>query len=213
MSLFKGYLFDLDGTLLDTPTSFEKMFFELEWITEPLTPTAKFLCGIDTRALLDYLLGHELGDIRKHHEYFLAYYDKNLDRFTTFYPGAIELLTEIKQNQRKVGIISNKEHHFCEKINELFNLDLDIMLGSGVLGYKKPHPAPLLYGANQLELKPYECIYVGDMPTDLRASHLALMHGVFARYGCYLEFNPHYHYRQEVDSVSEISTIFLHKTE
>jgi phosphoglycolate phosphatase len=208
MALFKGYFFDLDGTLIDTASSFEKILFELEWIKTPLDSTAQFLCGVDTRALIDYLLGHDIGDTKDHHRLFINHYEHHLDKFVIFYPDAIKLLETIKASKITVGIISNKDDPLCQKIAKIFELDLDLVLGSGVLKYKKPHPAPLLHAALKLNLHPHDCLYVGDMPTDLRAADLALMHSLFASYGCYLQFDPHFHYRNEIKQLKDMLGIF-----
>jgi hypothetical protein len=47
------------------------------------------------------------------------------------------------------------------------------------------------------------------MLTDLRAAQLSLMHAIFARYGCYLHFDPHFHYRSEIESLNDIAELLL----
>lgn len=39
----------------------------------------------------------------------------------------------------------------------------------------KPHPEPLLLAANQLDVRPEECAYIGDVATDLAAARDARM--------------------------------------
>lgn len=39
----------------------------------------------------------------------------------------------------------------------------------------KPHPDPLLLAAKRLGFKPSECVYVGDMPSDIKAARAAGM--------------------------------------
>ena len=210
MSLFKGYFFDLDGTLIDTSACFEKILLDLNLITTPFDATAKFLCGVDSRALIDYLLGHEYGDINNLHAEFIDYYDSNLALYTFFYPGAQDLLISLKKNNLKTAIISNKDNVLCQKIAKIYDLHVDIVLGSGFLNHKKPHPAPLLYTMAKTRLSPKECCYIGDMPTDLRAARLALMPGYFARYGCYHYFDENFSYSREINSLSELEKMLVH---
>jgi phosphoglycolate phosphatase len=47
----------------------------------------------------------------------------------------------------------------------------------------KPHPAPLLAGAEALAILPEQCVYVGDAERDIIAGRAAHMHTLFAAYG------------------------------
>ena len=212
MSYFKAYLFDLDGTLVDTAAGYEQLLFELEWIKSPLDNTAKYLSGVDVRALIDYLFYGVQIDIAERTQFFLDYYSANLHRSILFYPGALDTLETLKKHKLVVGIVSNRNNIYCQQIQKIYDLNLDIFMGSGIIPYRKPHPAPLLYAANKLNLKTTECFYLGDMPTDLHASHLALMHAAYCRYGCFHFFDPHFHYRQEIDSLEDITKTFLHRS-
>ena len=49
--------------------------------------------------------------------------------------------------------------------------------------HPKPHPAPLLEAARQLQLDPRHCIYVGDDERDIIAGRAAGMPTVAAAYG------------------------------
>ncbi len=204
MSIFKGYFFDLDGTLIDTAAGFEQLLIDLQWIEKPLDPIAQFLCGVDTRALLDYLLGHELVNISSLHSEFIQHYNKKIESYTFFYQDALDVLKILKELGKKTAIISNKNNISCQKIASIFKLNVDYVIGSGILPNKKPHPEPLLYVAHQLNIHPFDCFYLGDMPTDLRSARYALMNGFFARYGCYLHFDKNFKYYKEIDSLTDM---------
>ncbi|WP_169507466.1 HAD family hydrolase [Paenibacillus harenae] len=44
-------------------------------------------------------------------------------------------------------------------------------------------PIPLLQLAEKLNLQPEKCLYVGDQPTDIQATHAANMTGIAALWG------------------------------
>jgi phosphoglycolate phosphatase-like HAD superfamily hydrolase len=47
----------------------------------------------------------------------------------------------------------------------------------------KPSPVPLLQLAEKPTVKPIECLYIGDQPTDIQATHSANMVSVAALWG------------------------------
>lgn len=209
MGHFNTYLFDLDGTLIDTTKTFEVLLKDLGWLNRKLTDTEVFLCGVDSRALLDYIFGPEVGDTSNMHHKLITHYDAHMPEVTFFYPHARELLRNLKEQGYKVGIVSNKNHQLCQTLNDHFKLNLDIFLGSGIVGIKKPHPAPLLYACRELGVLPHQSFYLGDMPSDLLAARYSCMHAGFARYGGYLGFDKDFHYHREIDSLEEFYDMIL----
>lgn len=203
MPHFNAYLFDLDGTLIDTIKTFETLMADLGWLETPLDPTEIFLCGVDSRALIDYRFGREVGDIGPMHAQLIKLYHDNMADVTFFYPYARELLSSLRARGAQVGIISNKDHSLCMNLQEHFNLDLDIFLGSGIVGIKKPHPAPLLYACRELNRRPQDCFYLGDMPSDIEAARYSCMPVGFARYGGYLAFDKDFHFHREIDKLED----------
>jgi phosphoglycolate phosphatase len=57
------------------------------------------------------------------------------------------------------------------------------VVGGDTTPHPKPHPAPLLEAARQLDIAPEDCIYVGDDERDIRAGQAAGMGTVAATYG------------------------------
>lgn len=209
MAHFQAYLFDLDGTLIDTTKTFEVLLADLGWLNRPLSHTEIFLAGVDSRALIDYLFGHEVGDTSQMHQQLIARYDAHMPDVTFFYPYARELLSALRHTGYKVGIVSNKNHKLCQRLNEHFRLDVDLFLGSGIVGIKKPHPAPLIYACNELGVLPQRSFYLGDMPSDLQAARYCCMPAGFARYGGYLAFDKEFRYHREIDSLEEFYHMML----
>lgn len=53
---------------------------------------------------------------------------------------------------------------------------------------RKPHPGPLFYACEQLQVAPARCLFVGDAPRDVEAGQRAGMGSVVALFG-YIEAN------------------------
>jgi phosphoglycolate phosphatase len=206
----RAVFFDLDGTLIQSAQGFEKVFSELQLEAPPFDSTANFLAGVDWRALIDYLFRDRPKDIPDIYIAFLKYYEAHIHNLSQFYPHAEETLARLKENGIITGIISNKNHPQCLLLNQFLDFRVDILLGSGVIPFKKPHPAPLIRACYELDLKPWECLYIGDMPTDLEAAALAGMHGVYARYGLYHAFNKKFSSKISIDSLPEIFDFLGH---
>ncbi len=204
MRQIRAVFFDLDGTLIATAEGFQQAFRNLGLNPLPFDHMATFLAGVDWRALIDYVFRKEPDKIHQIRRDFERYYSQNLMNLTSFYPHARETIVALKSQGLIVGIISNKGHELCCSMDRALQFDVDFLLGSGEIPFKKPHPAPLLQACLAMDVLPRQCLYVGDMPTDLEAARWAGMHGIYARYGLHHYFNPQFMAEYEIDSLSEI---------
>ncbi len=200
----RAVFFDLDGTLIETAQGFQRVFSTLGLHPIPFDAMANFLAGVDWRALIDYLFRKEPDKIHQIRIDFDACYSQNILKFTTWYPHAQSVIRALKDQGVIVGIISNKGHELCSSIDQSLHFDVDFLLGSGQISFKKPHPAPLVHACKVLKLLPRECLYIGDMPTDLEAARWSGMQGVYARYGLHHYFNPQFQSEHEIDSLEDL---------
>ncbi len=200
----RAVFFDLDGTLIETAQSFQKVFLQLGLSPLPFDAMANFLAGVDWRALIDYLFRKEPEKIHQIRIDFDKYYSKNILELTSLYPDVHETIAALKSEGIIVGIISNKGHELCANIDKLLSFDVDFLLGSGKIPFKKPHPGPLLQACLDMNVLPRECLYIGDMPTDLEAARWAGMNGIYARYGLHHYYNPQFYCDHSIDSLKEI---------
>lgn len=203
----RAVFFDLDGTLIETAQGFEQAFANLGLNPLPFDTMANFLAGVDWRALIDYVFRKEPDKIHQIRIDFDKYYSEHLLELTSLYPFVRETIADLRRQGILVGIISNKGHELCCSMDAFLNFDVDFILGSGQIPFKKPHPAPLLQACLKMKILPRECLYVGDMPTDMEAARWAGMQGVYARYGLHHYFNPQFHWENEIDSLREVLTL------
>lgn len=204
----RSVFFDLDGTLIQTAQGFEKAFIDLGLEPEPFDGMANFLSGVDWRALIDYVFRNRQDDIHDIRIAFAKYHDEHMADLSSYYPHALETLLQLKKLGFTTGIISNKNHEQCLILNESFQFPVDFYMGSGAeIPFKKPHPAQLLLACKKLNLNPWECLYIGDMPTDLEAASWAGMTGVYARYGLHHHFNPSFTSKINIDCISDVFSL------
>ena len=199
----QALLFDLDGTLIDTAQGFKALLHDLQWDIKDFDNMSHYYSGLNLQALLEHILIDTTNIENKLNEFIDAYYN-HIEKYTFFYPGVIEGISLFTDNNIKWGVVSNKEHNQCVKICQQFNLNPNFLLGSGVIPFKKPHPAPLIKAAKKIKVKPYNCYYFGDMPTDMQASEHALMNGVYCHYGCYQYLDPCYTYSRVCHNFSDL---------
>jgi HAD superfamily hydrolase (TIGR01509 family) len=82
-------------------------------------------------------------------------------------------------------VVTNKSERFTLPLTRampLFNTAHTIVSGD-TTPHSKPHPAPLLEAARQLDIVPARCVYVGDDERDIVAGRAAGMPTVAAAYG------------------------------
>lgn len=199
----QALLFDLDGTLIDTAQGFKVLLNDLGWDTKEFDSMAHYYSGLNLQALLEHVLVDTSNIEQKLNDFVEKYYE-DIEKYTFFFPGVIEGIQYFTDKNIKWGIVSNKEHNQCVKICQQFNLEPNFLLGSGVIPFKKPHPAPLVKAAKKIGVKPYNCFYFGDMPTDIQASEHALMNAVYCHYGCYQHLDPCYTYSRVCHSFNDL---------
>jgi 2-phosphoglycolate phosphatase len=186
----QAVFFDLDGTLADTAEDLvnpvQAMLADrgLAPISfESLRPFA----SMGARGLIGRGFGLTPAD-----EAFAALRDEFLQRYerdmlvrTQLFPGMDAVLEALEAAGIPWGVISNKIERYVKQI--LVGLGLDervcCAIGGDTTAHAKPHPAPLLHGAELAGADPTRCVYVGDDLRDIQAGRSASMRTVAACYG------------------------------
>ena len=169
----KAVIFDVDGTLLNT---YEDLASAVNYaLKEKGYPTHKAECfkqfagnGTDVmlwRALPENVRnGETVAEIKP---LYLEYYDAHTGEFTRPYEGTKELISTLKNMGLKLGVVSNKIDFMTQiVIKEYFGDVFDYVLGQKDNVPVKPDPAMVFETMNALQVKPEECIFVGDSGVD-----------------------------------------------
>jgi N-acetyl-D-muramate 6-phosphate phosphatase len=183
-------LFDLDGTLIDSAPDLgaaaDKMRTDRGLASLPLA-LYRPMAGAGARGMIAVAFGFTPDDARfpELKEEFFRNYEARMTENTTVFDGVAELITRIGQAGFKWGVVTNKSARFTVPLTKampLFDTAQTIVSGD-TTPHSKPHPAPLLEAARQLDVAPGRCIYVGDDERDIVAGRAAGMPTVAAAYG------------------------------
>lgn len=190
MNNISAVLFDLDGTLLDSAPDLgaaaDKM--RTDRALEPL-PLSQYrpMAGAGARGMIAVAFGLTPQDAKFEalKEEFFSNYEALLLKSTYAFDGVAELIACISAAGLKWGVVTNKAARFTVPLTQamsLFTTAQTIICGD-TTSHAKPHPAPLLEAARQLDLPPNCCVYVGDDERDIIAGRAAGMPTVAAAYG------------------------------
>jgi N-acetyl-D-muramate 6-phosphate phosphatase len=183
-------LFDLDGTLIDSAPDLgaaaDKMRIKRGMPSLPFE-LYRPMAGAGARGMLGVAFGMspdhpEFAALR---EEFFVNYENCMTERTSAFKDVPELIAQLRARGLSWGVVTNKSMRFTGPLTRGMSLfaTAAAVVGGDSTPYAKPHPAPLLEAARQLNLDPGHCIYVGDDGRDVHAGRAAGMGTVAARYG------------------------------
>ena len=94
--------------------------------------------------------------------------------------GAERIVESLSSYGLKIGLVTSTRRQYLEiKMQPLKNAGVDTLFEAIITSddteKKKPAPDPLITCAQQLDIKPGDCVYVGDTTTDIKAGKAAGM--------------------------------------
>jgi N-acetyl-D-muramate 6-phosphate phosphatase len=181
-------LFDFDGTLADTAGDLAAAVnrMRVKRGLEPLpAASARPYSSMGARGLLRIGFDMTPEDPRYSamREEFLDAYGENVCVETCLFSGIDQVLAGLERRRLRWGIVTNKSRRFTERLVPLLGIRPDCVVCGDSTPHLKPHPAPLLLAAQQLDLSPESCIYVGDDLRDMQAARAAGMRCIAVGYG------------------------------
>ena len=170
---FSAYIFDLDGTLLDTLRDLANAVnyaMREKNYPERTTEEIRSFIGNGIRMLIKRAVPKDTSD--KDYDETLAiftqYYLAHIADFTKPYDGIIEVVKKIKADGCKVAVVSNKAHEAAQKVVKSFFGDMfDVVVGKMEKFPTKPAPDSVIYVMKSLGLEKDKCVYIGDSDVDV----------------------------------------------
>jgi pyrophosphatase PpaX len=186
MPPLQTFLFDLDGTLIDSVRLILDSYHHTlaahglpprsddEWLRGVGTPlTAQFAEWRDS-GLLDAL-------VATYREYNLAHHD----RMVTVYPGVVAAVTAIRRAERATGLVTSKNRSGALRGLTLARLEqlMDVLVCADEVTNPKPHPEPVQKALALLRADARESVYVGDSIHDMMSGRAAGVRTAAALWG------------------------------
>lgn len=190
----KFIMIDLDGTLVDSVPDLTKSVDEMmlkiggkpygekkvrNWVGNGVQKLV-------ARALMNKLEGEVDKDLyNKAYPIFLELYKKNNAKKSRLYDGVLEALDFIKNNNFKLGCVTNKAEAFTiPLLKELKIFDkFEIIISGDTLERKKPDPLPLTHAAEFFNENPKDGLLIGDSISDIKAARAAGFKVICMSYG------------------------------
>ena len=183
VSLPKGIIFDLDGTLIDSApdiaAAVNKVIATLG--REPLSVAyVDGFIGEGARSMLRRIfadLGIETSaeDLERHLADYLNHYQAGPVARTQFYADVEGDLRRLKAAGIRLGICTNKPHDLTRIVLDGLGVSglFDAVRGADAVERRKPDQAHLMAVVDAMELAREDIYYVGDTEIDRACAHAA----------------------------------------
>lgn len=175
MNKYKAVIFDMDGTVLDTKQDIAHAANHtlISLGGKPLSNEEIYKCvGYGIRSLVMQSLPSQNPEaVQKGIQFFADYYEEHCTDETAFYPGARELVVELRSRKIKCAVLTNKPHVYADLILKRLGAEdlFDFVLGAEH-GYPlKPDPRTTNQVLQALQVFPENALIVGDTSVDLHA--------------------------------------------
>ena len=183
MKKIKACIFDLDGTLLDTPRGIAyhiNEVFTSEGLGTISVDLARALMGQGAYDLITMSLSHvgvcDRAEIDRIFQKYIAQYNSAPDMLVEVYDGVRELIDELRAMGIKLAVLSNKQHAATVAlVKKYFGDSFDMVLGGrdGIALKPDPESAYAIY--EHFGVTGDECAYVGDSEPDVHMAQNAKM--------------------------------------
>jgi phosphoglycolate phosphatase len=188
-----AYIFDLDGTLVDTAPD---LLTTLNTILahegcRPIEPgVLRQLVGRGARVLITEALklnGKSVDPVRLEvlFETFLQDYVSHIAAASRPFPGVVETLAALKSQGVRMGVLTNKPHDPSLKLIRALRLDgyFGAVFGQGARPYLKPDPRLFDAILEELGGPGAGVAMIGDSITDVETARLAGVPVILVSYG------------------------------
>ncbi len=175
MKRYRGYLFDLDGTLIDTAPDLNRAqnaALAAYGYAPASEDDTRHWVGHGARVLLEQALkaqdaGNEHLDAL--HAAFLDHYSANIAIGSAPYPRVVETLNALRAAGSALAVVTNKNEALSAQLLEALGLTerFDTLIGGNTAAAPKPDAAPAALACERLQLDASQVLFVGDSTTDV----------------------------------------------
>lgn len=176
---YSTYIFDLDGTLLDTLADLATAVnyaLRQHGMPEHTIDDVRRFVGNGVRKLMERAIpdGEKNPDFEATFATFREYYMHHSLDTTRPYPGIIETLEALKEQGCRLAVVSNKMMAATKELCQHFFADtIEVAIGENEAAgiRKKPAPDTVFEALRQLGEEKDSAVYVGDSDVDLETAN------------------------------------------
>lgn len=170
---FAAYIFDLDGTLLNTIADLaSSLNHALQANDQPQRSVEEVRCfvGNGVRKLIERAVPHGTSPqlVETILEDFQNYYLVHSCDYTQPYDGVLSMLQTLRLQNKKIAVVSNKydaaTKYVCERY---FGNLIDVAIGESEIISRKPSPDGVNEALRLLGVEASDAVYIGDSDIDI----------------------------------------------
>ncbi|MCZ6618483.1 MAG: phosphoglycolate phosphatase [Gammaproteobacteria bacterium] len=178
---YRGYLFDLDGTLVDTAPDIGVALntaLERKGYQPASDDHTRHWVGHGARVLLEQALEHQqqpFDAVEEMLEIFITHYAEHIADRSTLYPDVVASLAALRARGAKLALVTNKLTSLSVALLEALELQkfFDVLVCGDNTHKPKPAGDPAIYAGKRLHLGMDEVLFVGDSQTDVACARAA----------------------------------------
>ena len=174
---YDTYIFDLDGTLLDTLTDLAascNYALLQHGMAQRTIDEVRMFVGNGVKKLMERAIPDGLANPQFDEVYqcFRQHYLKHGLDHTAPYPGVLPMLAELKRRNKKIAVVSNKFYRATEELcKHFFDQYVEVAIGEREGIKKKPAPDTVLEALAQLGVTGDNAVYIGDSDVDIATAN------------------------------------------
>jgi len=169
--VFSTFLFDLDGTLIDSVELILRSYrHTLRTHRGMVPPDDLWLKGLGTPIRVQ--LRQWTDDPTEIEEMAATYSVYNLEHHDALvrpYDGVVNAVRGLKEEGKRLGLVTSKVRSGATRGLKVAGLEpaFDVIVGADDVQHPKPHPEPVLAALDRLGARPGEAVFIGDSRHDL----------------------------------------------
>ncbi|MGB5701454.1 MAG: HAD-IA family hydrolase [Polyangiales bacterium] len=187
----KTYLFDLDGTLLDSIELILTSFHHMSRVhLGKELPDEYWLAGVGTplRTALSKVASSE-AELDAMLDTYRAFNLEQHDRMAKAYPGVVDVIRGLHDDGAKLALVTSKLSTGANRGLRLLDLEdeFPVRICADDVVHGKPHPEPVLKALDALGARAEDALFIGDSDHDMESGRaagvatVAVTWGPFAR--------------------------------
>lgn len=190
--MYKVCILDIDGTLLDSVESIAYVgnhVLKTYGLTPQPVSSYNYFAGDGANETVRRSMIAAGDEALTHFEegciLYRALFAKDPMYKVTAFDGMPETLRELKKRGIRLAVLSNKPHDAAVRaIETIYGKDcFDVIIGQQDGIPRKPAPEGAWMIADQFDVRPEECMYVGDTDTDMQTGKAAGMMTIGVTWG------------------------------